>query len=56
MALGVLQWILVIAIVVITIGVIFGLIWGSLFEERFYRSRSEKEEEARIEIKNNKYS
>ena len=42
MALGVLQWILVIAIVVITIGVIFGLIWGSLFEERFYRSRSEK--------------
>ena len=49
MALGVLQWILVIAIVVITIGVIFGLIWGSLFDERFYRSRSEKEEEARIE-------
>ena len=49
MALGVLQWILVIAIVVITIGVIFGLIWGSLFEERFYRSRSKKEEEARIE-------
>lgn len=48
MALGVLQWILVIAIVVITIGVIFGLIWGSLFEERFYRSRSKKEE-ARIE-------
>ena len=44
MALGVLQWILVIAIVVITIGVIFGLIWGSLF-----RSRSKKEEEARIE-------
>lgn len=49
MALGVIQWILVIAIVVITIGVIFGLIWGSLFEERFYRRRSKKEEDARIE-------
>ena len=42
MALGVLQWIPSDVIVVITIGVIFGLIWGSLFEERFYRSRSKK--------------
>ncbi|MGW9857233.1 Na+/glutamate symporter [Staphylococcus hominis] len=49
MALGVIQWILVIAIIIITIGVIFGLIWGSLFEERFYKNRSKKEEEERIE-------
>ncbi|PTF18816.1 hypothetical protein BUY42_05560 [Staphylococcus devriesei] len=45
MAFEVIKWIIIGLIVIVTIAIICGLIWGSLLEERAYDKRSKKQKQ-----------
>lgn len=49
MAFDIIKWIIMILIVLVTLGVLFGLIWGSLLEERSYSKRSKAKKEKEVE-------
>ncbi|MGV3095063.1 MULTISPECIES: hypothetical protein [Staphylococcus] len=49
MTFDVIKWIILALIIIVTIAVICGLIWGSLLEERAYDKRSKKEKRKETE-------
>lgn len=49
MAFDIIKWIILALIVIVTIAIICGLIWGSLIEERKYDKRSKKEKRKETE-------
>lgn len=49
MAFDIIKWIIMILIILVTLGVLFGLIWGSLLEERSYSKRSKAKKEKEVE-------
>lgn len=49
MAFDIIKWIILAFIVIVTIAIICGLIWGSLIEERKYDKRSKKEKRKETE-------